>query len=76
METKTWGDVCRESTSGMTLWKSPQLPTMWAVKDGGGLWWMVPAMHDGWSRKVPYRGWTEFLEPVELSWCYGTGIPV
>ena len=40
----------------MTLYTTPALPAHWIVKDNDGAMWIVPAHHNGWNSKRPYKG--------------------
>jgi hypothetical protein len=54
----------------------PQLPTSWVVRCSEGLF-IVPAIHNGWRMRKPYRG----LDPDKIptaqvtSFTIGTNIP-
>jgi len=58
----------------MTLYECPSLPTDWVVEVDGQLF-IVPAIHRGWDKRSPFRGYREGLRPVPSCYSIGLGIP-
>ncbi len=65
------------TTMKTTTWAIPQLPVDWVTEHEGKLW-IVPARHNGWKAKRPYRGHHPDKIPTAQKSnlaSLGTGIP-
>lgn len=64
----------------LRLYDPPSLPTCWVVLDETtGDAWIVPALHDGWSQRRPWRGAPQSFRymPTAPGYCYiGIGVPL
>lgn len=61
----------------LRIWECLSTPLHWVVEDEGtGELWLVPALSNGWDKRIPYRGHRAALRPV-YGYCYlGTGVPL
>lgn len=56
-----------------TIYECPTLPMDWVVELSDRLW-IVPAIHHGWDKRSPFRGYRESLRPVPSCYLIGLGV--
>jgi hypothetical protein len=61
----------------LRIWLPKGLPMAWVIEnETTAELWFVPAVADGWERKVPFRGHRQSLRPTEGSAYIGLGVPL
>jgi len=57
----------------VTIYECSALPLHWVVEADGRMF-VVPAVHNGWQKRTPYRGYRESLRKVSSSYLIGLGV--